>query len=126
MRTIRFPTRKDRRRGSALLLCTLAIAVLSMASIAILRSNQRGIATVDGIRTSRQARYAADGMVQRAIAAIRLNPTISGQLPLSKSAPPGARVELSPTSGTATQIQVFLYARAATPARTLTVDPTSL
>jgi len=131
MHIVPLSNRKRSRRGSALLICTLAITVLSMASIAILRANQRGIVNVDGTRASRQARHAADGMVHRAIAAIRLNPTINGPLPLPRSSMPsslasGARVELNAISGTATQIQVYLYDRAATPARDLIVDPTNL
>ncbi len=114
------------RRGSALLLCTLAIAVISLASIAIVRSNQRGIANVDGIRVSRQARYDADGIVQRSIAALRVDPTISGSLPLSASTPKDATVVLTPLSASETQIQVYLYDQSKVPARDLVVDPASL
>jgi hypothetical protein len=114
------------RRGSALLLCTLAIAVISLASIAIVRSNQRGIANIDGIRASRQARYNADGMVQRSIATIRIAPTTVGSLPLPTMFPPDARVELTPLSPNATRIRVYLYDPSTIPARDLVVDPSAL
>ncbi len=114
------------RRGSALLLCTLAIAVISMASIAVLRSSQRGIARVDGVRNARQGEQIADGLVQRATAMLRLNPAFAGTLPLPRSAPSGTRVELTSLSPTATRIQIFLYDRATIPARDLVVDPIAL
>jgi hypothetical protein len=120
------PLKHRYRRGSALLLCTLAIAVVSLASIAVLRSNLRGIARVDALRNGRQARQLADGWVQRSTAMLRLNPTFAGSLPLPGTAPAGTRVQLTPLSPNATRIQVFLYSRATTPARDLVVDPTAL
>lgn len=116
-------TKRRNRRGSALLLCTLAIAVISLASIAILRSNLRGIARVDALRNSRQSRQLADGWVQRSAAMLRLNPSFAGSLPLPGSAPAGTRVELTPLSPTATRIQIFLYDQATVPARDLVVNP---
>jgi hypothetical protein len=115
-----------RRRGSALLICTLAIAVISLASVAIVRSNQRGIANIDGIRASRQARHNADGLIQRSIATIRVAPTTVGTLPLPTMFPPDARVELTRLSPSATQIHVFLYDPSTIPARALVVDPSAL
>lgn len=114
------------RRASALLLCTLAIAVVSAASVAILRSNQRGNATLGGTRVARQARQTADGMLQRAYAAIRLDPKLTGTISLPKSYGSGERLELKSLSPTATQIEVYLYAKAKKPARIVMVDPDQL
>ena len=72
--------KKHRRQGSVLLLCTFAAVVLSLAGIAILHSHQRQIARVDALATSTKGRLAADGLLQRAIAQIRNNPTFDGEL----------------------------------------------
>jgi len=117
---------KRNRRGSALLVCTLAITVISIASVAILRSTQRGITRVDAQRSTVQARLVADGLVQRAIAAIRLNPAARGTLPLPKLPLAEPRVELTPLSATATRIEVYLYNNAGVAARDVVVDPVAL
>ncbi len=114
------------RRGSALLLCTLAAVVISIASIAILRSNQRGIATLSGTRVSRQARATSAGLVQRAYAALRLDTNLAGSLPLPKSYRSGERLELTKLSPSATQIEVYLYGSAKIPAKVVIVDPGKL
>jgi hypothetical protein len=119
-------TKSRNRRGSALLLCTLAIAVISLASVAVLRSNLRGIARIDALRNARQSRQLADGWVQRSTAMLRLNPNFSGALPLPGSAPAGTRVELTMLSPNATRIQVFLYSGSTSPAREVVVDPATL
>lgn len=116
--------RRTKRHGSALLICTIATAFVSLASIAILRSNQRGISRVDAIRVSRQGRHAADGLVQRSIAALRVNPNRAGTI--VDPAVADARAELQRQSPNATRIQVFLFAAATVAARDLVVDPTAL
>jgi hypothetical protein len=114
------------RRGSALLLCTLAATVISLAAIAIVRSNQHQLATVQGMRAARQARCTADGMLQRAYATIRLDQNFTGLIPLAKSNFPEARVEVRALSATATQVDIYLYKQAKQPARTVVVDPVKL
>lgn len=114
------------RQGSALLVCTLAVAVVGLSSIAILRSSQRHHASVDGIRASRQARYDADGMLQRAVAALRVDPNTSGSLPLGGTVAPSARCELVRLSADAVRINCLMYDNASIPARELVVDPNAL
>ena len=73
-----FPMRRNQRRGSALLICTLAATVLSMAAIAILRSTQRNIARVDALAASASGRCVSEGLLQRSIALLRQNPNTQG------------------------------------------------
>ena len=114
-----------KRRGSALLLCTLAAAVLATAAIAILRSGQRSIARIESIRACDSGRQVADGLVQRAIATLRVDGNASGLLVDPNSPLPDATCRLTPLAANATQIQVFLYAGATTPAVDMVVDPSS-
>lgn len=114
------------RHGSALLVCTLAAAVLSMASIAILRSSQRSIARVDALQNSSQGRCVTEGLFQRSVAILRTSPNTSGTIVDPSSSMPNARCELRQLSPTATQIQIFLYASSTIPAKDVVVDPTAL
>ena len=109
------------RRGSALLVCTLAAAVLSMAAIAIIRSSQRSIARVDALRTSGQGRCVADGLLQRSIAILRANPNTTGTISDPSNGTPDARSQLRQLSPTETQVQVFLYATSTTPAKDVVI-----
>ena len=111
----------NRRRGSALLVCTLAATVLSMAAIAIIRSSQRNIALVDSLRISSQGRCVAEGLFQRSIALLRLDPKTTGTVLDPAVGMPGARCDLRKLSPTTTQIQVFLYAGSITPAKDVVV-----
>ena len=115
-----------KRRGSALLVCTLAIAVLSMAAIAILRSSQRSIRRVDSLRDACQGRCVTDGMLQRSIAVLRTRPDATGTVADPNGVMPGARCELRQLSPVATRIQIFLYAGSTIPAKDVIVDPTTL
>ncbi|MGB7325593.1 MAG: hypothetical protein WBD31_12035 [Rubripirellula sp.] len=119
-------TRKHNRRGSALLICTLAATVLSMATIAIVRSNQRSVARVDATRTAIQSRLAADGLLQRSLAMLREDPKLSGEIRDKYSKHPERRIELRPLTSTTTMIQVFLYEGSKIPAVTRIVDVESL
>lgn len=114
------------RRGSALLVCTLAAAVLSMAAIAILRSSQRNIARVDSLRSSTQGRSVSQGLFQRSVAVLRTNPAASGLVTDPGVVLPGARSQLTRLSPSATRIQVYLYAGASMPAIDTVVDPSVL
>jgi type II secretory pathway component PulK len=114
------------RRGSALLVCTLAAAVLSMAAIAILRSSQRSIARVDSLRGSCHGRCVAEGLFQRAVAILRTNPNTTGTIVDPNTGMPGARCELRQVSVNATLIRVFLYVGSTTPAKNSVVDPTTI
>lgn len=118
--------RTRQRRGSALLVCTLAAAILSMAAIAILRSSQRNIARVDALETSSRGRFVSEGLYQRSIALLRLNPNTTGTIVDPGNGMPEARCELRQLSPSATQIQVFLYAASTVPAKDVVVDPTTL
>lgn len=118
--------RQRQRRGSALLLCTLAIAVISMASVAILRSTHRNVARVEGIRLSRQAHCESDGLLQRAYAMLRVDPAFSGTVTDPARRVAEARADVQRLSANATRIRVFLYAAAAVPAREAVVDPNLL
>lgn len=117
---------RRKRSASALLLCTLAAAVLSMAAIAILRSGQRGVARVEARRSSSTAQHTAAGLLQRSIAVLRINPATTGNIVDPGNGLPGAYSELQRLSPTATRIRVFLYVAATTPAIETVVDPTSL
>ncbi|WP_146533928.1 hypothetical protein [Rubripirellula reticaptiva] len=118
--------RKRNRRGSALLICTLAATVLSMATIAIIRSNQRSVARVDANRTAIQGRLFADGLLQRSLAMLRVDPKLSGEIRDKYSKHPEQRIELRPLTSTTTMIQVFLYEGSKIPAVSRIVDIESL
>ncbi len=60
------------RRGSAMLLCFLAIAVVSVASIAMARSHRRLNVRRSVMQSTTQGRLVADGLVNREIAYQRL------------------------------------------------------
>ncbi|MCM2369746.1 hypothetical protein [Aporhodopirellula aestuarii] len=64
------------RRGSAILLCYLAMAVVSVASIAIARSHRRLNMRRSVTLSSVQGRLVADGLVHRQIAYQRINPSL--------------------------------------------------
>jgi hypothetical protein len=114
------------RRGSALLVCTLAAAVLSMAAIAIIRSSQRNIARVDALRTTGEGRFVVEGLFQRSIAVLRSDPNSTGPIVDPANGMPGATCVLRQLSPTATQVQIFLYTGATTPAKDVVLDPTAL
>ena len=73
-----------------------------------------------------QGRCVADGLFQRAIAALRLDPNRTGSITDPGSPLANANCQLRQLSPTATQIQIFLYAGSATPAKDIVVDPTAL
>ena len=114
------------RKGSALLLCTLAATVLSMAAIAILRSGRQSIARVDSLRVSDSGRHVAEGFLQRSIALLQQNPNASGTVVDPANPLPGSRCELTPINANATQIRVFLYPGSSIPAVDAIVDPNAL
>ena len=118
--------RMSQKRGSTLLLCTLATAVISTASIAILRSSQRQIARLDAQTSTTRGRTISDGLTQRAIAILRVDPNANGVISDPDLDNPDARCQLTRLSGNATQIQVFLYRSSTTPAADVIVDPAAL
>ena len=127
MRRVRSRTDKRRRRnGSAILVCTLAAAVLSLAAIAILRSSRHQIARTGAQRSSVQGHQVSDGLVQRCVAILRANPSAVGRVTDSGAAMPDAFAELIQLSPTATQIRIYMYAGATTPAFDRIVDPNTL
>ena len=120
-------TRKRcRRQGSALLVCTLAAVVLSMASIAILRSTHRSIARIDALQSSVRGRCISQGLYQRSIAILRQDANFEGQVvdPVVGSDSGYSRItRLAPD---ATRIEVFLYAGATAAAVDTVLDPQTL
>lgn len=117
---------RNRRRGSALVVCTLAAAALSMAAIAIVRSGQHSIARVRARQSSDSGRHVAEGLTQRAISLLRNDPATSGTVIDPGSPIAGAWCELTTLSPTATQIRVYLYTGSSIPATDIVVDPTAL
>lgn len=126
MTEIRAIRKSRQRRGSALLVCTLAAAVVSMAAIAIVRSGRHSVARVEALRVSASSHHVAEGLTQRAIAILRDDPNRNGDVVDPNAPLPAARCRLLRLSPTATQIQVFLYAGSTIPAIDLVVDPTRL
>ena len=118
--------KSQKRRGSALLVCTLAAVVVSMAAIAIVRSGRQSIARIEALRVNASSRHVAEGLTQRAIALLRADPNRSGDVIDANAPLPAARCRLVRLSPRATQIQVFLYAGATIPAVDVVVDPTRL
>ena len=114
------------RNGSALLVCTLAAFALSIASIAILRSSRRHIARVDALRSAAVGRCVSEGLVQRSIASLRVNPALTGTLIDPKSPLRGARCELRQLTASSAQIQVYLYPTSSVPAKVLIVNHADL
>lgn len=126
MTEIRAYRKSRQRRGSALLVCTLAAAVVSMAAIAIVRSGRQSVARIEALRVSSSSRHVAEGLTQRAVSLLRADPNRSGDVVDPNAPLPAARCRLVRLSPKATQIQVFLYAGSTIPAIDLVVDPTKL
>ncbi len=66
--------RSKSRRGSALLLCTLAATLLSMSALVIIRSNRISIAQTHSQHAAVWGRHTAESLVQRSIAQLREDP----------------------------------------------------
>ncbi|GAA5505332.1 hypothetical protein [Novipirellula caenicola] len=117
------PSRRARRRtGSALLLCTLAAAVLSMSAIAILRSSKLAIARVDARRTAIQGRHIAAGLVQRAIAELKSDSNFEGEIVAAGTTMPTARVVVKQPSKKEATLTVYLYERSVFAAKEVSID----
>ncbi|TWU54653.1 hypothetical protein Poly51_33720 [Rubripirellula tenax] len=96
-----------------------------MATIAIVRSNQLAVQRVDATRSAVQGRVFADGLMQRSLAMLRLDPTLSGEI-REKGSSSAHWIELRPMSKTTTMVQVFLYEGSKTPAITRVIDVEAL
>ncbi|MDA8746353.1 hypothetical protein N9N28_17155 [Rubripirellula amarantea] len=121
------PTRRrHQRRGSALLLCTLATVVLSLSAIAILKSHSREIGHTEAMESSVRGRLVAGGLLQRTIAQLRVDPLYSGTVTDRAAGSPDAFAQVTRVSASATRIDVFLYAGSRIPATSKIVDPTTL
>ncbi len=114
------------RRGSAILLCTLAAAILSLAAIAIVRSSRHHIAHTHAHRSSVDGHHISDGLAQRCVAILRADPNATGRVTDPNITLPDAYAELNLLSPTMTQIRVFLYAGSTIPALDTIVDPATL
>lgn len=114
---MRMNTKRNRnRRGSALLICTLAAAVLSMATIAILRSQQHAVRRVDAARASLSAKMTADGLMQRAVALLRTDPSLATTFNDRRFRNSPAFVVVQPLSVDESRVSVYLYAGSTVPA----------
>lgn len=67
--------------GSAIVLCILAIAVISLASVTIVRSHRRMNFRRSAIKARSHGRLIADGLIHREIAFTR-QPSLAGRTPL--------------------------------------------
>ena len=114
------------RTGSMLLLGTLAAFVLSLGSLAIIKSHSRRIAMTNAETASAQSRLTSVGLLQRSVALLQNDPLYQGTVIDRGAAIAEAYAEVSSISPTSTRIDIFLYRRAPVPAATKTVDPTSL
>ncbi|EMI44390.1 hypothetical protein [Rhodopirellula sp. SWK7] len=72
----RMNVKRRPRRGSAILLCFLAMAVVSVASIAIARSHRRLNIRRSVLLSSVQGKLIADALTHRQIAYQRINPSL--------------------------------------------------
>ena len=86
------------RTGSLLLLCTLAAVTLSLAGLAILQSHSRNLEMTKSTESSVQARMATDALMHRAIAMLRIDPTINLEFVDPNSELPDAYGEIVPIS----------------------------
>ena len=118
--------RATSRRGSVLLLCTLATVMLSLAGIAILRTHKQHIAATHAAESSVEARMTTDGLMQRAIAQLRNDPHSPSLIQDKGSTMPEAFAKLQPISGTLSEVQVFLYQGSTTPALKRRIDTDTL
>ncbi|TWT83536.1 hypothetical protein CA13_50010 [Planctomycetes bacterium CA13] len=110
------------RSGSALLLCTLVAAVLSMSAITILRSSEVAIARVDAERCAVQGRHAAEGLLQRAVAQLELNPNLSGIIVDPDSPFQSAYCVVQPIDKTHISVSAYLYKGSTMPAVSQTIE----
>ncbi|MEM9364891.1 MAG: hypothetical protein AAGD07_02770 [Planctomycetota bacterium] len=62
---------RDPRRGSALVLCMLAVAVMSLSAIAIVRNQQRASLRARSVRDRAMGQAVADGLMHRHVALVR-------------------------------------------------------
>lgn len=118
--------RRSNRRGSAILICALATAVLSMATIAIVRSQQHAVRRVDAARASVTAKMTADGLMQRAVAMLRTNPALATTFNDPHVRNSSAFVVVQPLSSDESRVSVFLYAGSTVPAVSRVINVTSL
>ena len=114
-RTIIRIRRNRSRQGSVLLLCTLAAVVLSLAGLAILQSHSRNLAMTRSVESSMAARMASDGLMQRAIAQLRVDPNATLRVIDKNSSLPDAYGKIVPISATQSEVSIFLYKDAKVP-----------
>lgn len=113
---------KPSRKGSLLLLCTLAAVTLSLAGLAILQSHSRKLAMTKSTESSVHARMATDALMQQAIAQLRVDPTAKLMIVDKGSALPSAYGEVVPISKTQSQVSIFLYRDSKIPSLVKTID----
>ena len=109
-----------------LLVCTLAVTVLSVASLAIIRSSQQRVRLAEAQRFSTRGQTAADGLYQRALATLRSDPNANETIQDPGNGISGARATLERLSNNATRIEVFLYPSSTIPVIRTVIDPSAI
>lgn len=106
-----------------LLVCTLAVTVLSVASLAIIRSSQQRVRLAEAQRFSTRGQTVADGLYQRALATLRSDPNANETIQDPGNGISGARAKLERLSNNATRIELFLYPNSSIPVISTVIDP---
>lgn len=105
-----------------LLLCTIATVMLSMAGLSILHSHTRNLARTRSVEASTQSRLAAEGLMQRAVARIALDPAVRLTMTDPNSTLPNAFADIVPISADQSQVRIYLYQDSKIPALTRVIN----
>lgn len=118
------PARRCRRQGSAIVLCMLAVAVLSLSSLAIVRGHRRLNARVASVQNEARGRAVAEGLLHRHIARVRSGGAASSTTDPALRATPYDRAFATaavPTGGRM-QVSVNLFPAATVPTPSIPFD----
>ena len=96
------------QNGYRLLVCTLAVTVLSVASLAIIGGSQQRVRSAETQRFRIRDQKAGDGFYQRALATLRFGPNANETIQDAGNGISGARVLLERHSNNATRIEFFV------------------
>lgn len=108
--------RGQRRQGSAIVLAILTIAIVSLASITIVRSHRRANFRQSAVQSRTQGRLIADGLVHREIAFHRTSPSVG-------LTPPDRSLQALPAFSQAQAISSNIDATAETMDASVTLYP---
>ncbi|QDV61777.1 hypothetical protein [Crateriforma conspicua] len=111
------------RQGGAVLLCTLAAAVLSISAIAILRAGTHQRGRIDSLRSAAQARQTAAGLIARAEAFVQQDTAFAGNVVDPTAMIPGSFAVVTNDGMGNVTIAAYLYpgATAAAAAKRITL-----